>query len=31
LDSYGMMGWYGDAETIERIALDPEFLPEEAT
>ena len=31
LDSYGLMGWRGDAETIERIALDPEFLPEEAT
>jgi predicted DNA-binding antitoxin AbrB/MazE fold protein len=31
LDSYGMMGWKGDAETIERIALDPEFQPEEAT
>jgi predicted DNA-binding antitoxin AbrB/MazE fold protein len=26
----GMMGWTGDAETLERIALDPEFLPEEA-
>ena len=30
LDSYGMMGWNGDAETIDRIALDPEFMPEEA-
>jgi predicted DNA-binding antitoxin AbrB/MazE fold protein len=26
----GIMGWTGDAETLERIALDPEFLPEEA-
>jgi predicted DNA-binding antitoxin AbrB/MazE fold protein len=23
---YGLMGWTGDAETLERIALDPEFL-----
>jgi predicted DNA-binding antitoxin AbrB/MazE fold protein len=30
LRGYGMMGWTGDAETLERIALDPEFLPEEA-
>ena len=29
LRAYGIMGWTGDAETIERIALDPEFLPEE--
>jgi predicted DNA-binding antitoxin AbrB/MazE fold protein len=29
--AYGMMGWTGDAETLERIALDPQFLPEEAT
>ncbi len=28
--AYGIMGWTGDAETIERIALDPEFLLEEA-
>ena len=27
LRAYGIMGWTGDAETIERIALDPEFLP----
>jgi predicted DNA-binding antitoxin AbrB/MazE fold protein len=27
--AYGMMGWEGDAETLRRIALDPEFLPEE--
>ena len=26
----GVMGWAGDAETFERIALDPEFLPEDA-
>lgn len=30
LECYGLMGWKGDAETLERIALDPEFLPEEA-
>ena len=30
LKAYGIMGWTGDAETLERIALDPEFLPEEA-
>lgn len=29
-EAYGIMGWTGDAETLERIALDPEFLPEEA-
>lgn len=27
--AYGIMGWRGDAETIERIALDPEFDPQE--
>jgi len=26
----GLMGWKGDAETIERLALDPEFSPQEA-
>jgi predicted DNA-binding antitoxin AbrB/MazE fold protein len=30
LRAYGIMGWTGDAETLERIARDPEFLPEEA-
>ena len=30
VQAYGIMGWTGDPETIERIALDPEFLPEEA-
>ena len=30
LQAYGIMGWKGDADTLERIALDPEFLPEEA-
>jgi predicted DNA-binding antitoxin AbrB/MazE fold protein len=30
VQAYGLMGWTGDAETIERIARDPEFLPEEA-
>jgi predicted DNA-binding antitoxin AbrB/MazE fold protein len=29
-EAYGIMGWTGDAETLERIALDPDFLPEEA-
>jgi predicted DNA-binding antitoxin AbrB/MazE fold protein len=29
LAGYGLMGWTGDAETLERIALDPEFLPED--
>jgi predicted DNA-binding antitoxin AbrB/MazE fold protein len=27
--TYGLLGWKGDAETIERIALDPEFGIEE--
>ena len=27
--AYGIMGWKGDTETLRRIALDPEFLPEE--
>jgi predicted DNA-binding antitoxin AbrB/MazE fold protein len=31
VQAYGIMGWKGDAETLERIALDPEFLPEEAS
>ena len=26
----GLMGWKGDAETIERLALDPEFGKREA-
>jgi predicted DNA-binding antitoxin AbrB/MazE fold protein len=30
LRACSLMGWTGGAETIERIALDPEFLPEEA-
>jgi predicted DNA-binding antitoxin AbrB/MazE fold protein len=30
LRAYGIIGWKGDATTLERIALDPEFLPEEA-
>jgi predicted DNA-binding antitoxin AbrB/MazE fold protein len=30
LRAYGLIGWTGDAETIERIALDPEFLLEES-
>jgi predicted DNA-binding antitoxin AbrB/MazE fold protein len=28
--AYGILGWTGDAETLERVALDPEFLLEEA-
>lgn len=28
--SYGMLGWKGDAETVERIAMDPEFGVEES-
>jgi predicted DNA-binding antitoxin AbrB/MazE fold protein len=30
LRAYGIMGWTGDAATLERLALDPEFLPENA-
>jgi predicted DNA-binding antitoxin AbrB/MazE fold protein len=30
LRAYGILGWTGDAETLERIALDPEFLAEES-
>ncbi len=30
LQAHGLLGWKGDAETLERIALDPEFLPEDA-
>ncbi len=29
-DLYGIVGWAGDHETLERIALDPEFLLEES-
>ena len=29
LQAYGILGWTGDAETVERVALDPEFLLEE--
>ena len=28
--SYGLIGWTGDAETVQRIALDPEFGIEES-
>jgi predicted DNA-binding antitoxin AbrB/MazE fold protein len=31
VQAYGIMGWKGGAETLERIALDQEFLPEEAS
>jgi predicted DNA-binding antitoxin AbrB/MazE fold protein len=27
--AYGIIGWTGSAEDLERLALDPEFLPEE--
>ena len=30
LKSYGIIAWTGDSETVQRIALDPEFLLEEA-
>ena len=30
LRAYGILGWTGDAETLERVALDPEFLLEES-
>jgi predicted DNA-binding antitoxin AbrB/MazE fold protein len=29
LRAYGIMGWTGDAETLERFALDPEFDPQD--
>lgn len=28
--SYGIIGWTGDAETVERLALEPEFGIEES-
>ncbi len=28
VQAYGIMGYSGDAETLHRIALDPEFLPD---
>ena len=31
VQAHGIMGWKGGAELLERIALDPEFLPEEAS
>jgi predicted DNA-binding antitoxin AbrB/MazE fold protein len=30
MQAYGIMGWTGDHETLERIALDPEFLLEDS-
>lgn len=27
--SYGIIGWTGDSETVQRVALDPEFGIEE--
>jgi predicted DNA-binding antitoxin AbrB/MazE fold protein len=29
LRAHGIMGWAGDAATLEQIALDPEYLAEE--
>jgi predicted DNA-binding antitoxin AbrB/MazE fold protein len=29
LQSYGIMGWKGDSETVEHFALDPELDPQE--
>ena len=28
--SFGLMGWTGDAATVERFALDPELDPQES-
>ncbi len=28
--TYGLMGWTGDAATVERFALDPELAPQES-
>jgi predicted DNA-binding antitoxin AbrB/MazE fold protein len=28
--TYGLMGWTGDAATVERFALDPELDPQES-
>jgi predicted DNA-binding antitoxin AbrB/MazE fold protein len=28
--AYGLIGWTGDSETVQRVALDPEFGPEES-
>ena len=28
--TYGMMGWTGDAATVERFALDPDLDPQES-
>jgi predicted DNA-binding antitoxin AbrB/MazE fold protein len=28
--AYGLIGWTGDAETVSRVALDPEFDLDEA-
>lgn len=29
LEAYGILGWTGDAQTLERFATDPEFDPQE--
>jgi predicted DNA-binding antitoxin AbrB/MazE fold protein len=29
-ETYGLMGWTGDAATLERFALDPELDPQES-
>ena len=31
LQTYGIMGWKGDAETVEQFALDPELDPLEGS
>jgi predicted DNA-binding antitoxin AbrB/MazE fold protein len=28
-ETYGIVGWTGDAETVERVAMDPDFDPQE--
>lgn len=30
IEAYGIMGWKGDAETVERLALDPALDPQES-
>ncbi len=31
LQTYGIMGWQGDAKTVENFALDPELDPQEGS
>ncbi len=28
-ETFGLLGWKGDAETVQRVALDPEFSSEQ--